>query len=476
MESIWSKTIVMPERKPLHGYRRAEVAVIGAGMAGLLTAYFLQKQGKEVIVLEAGRIASGQTKNTTAKITSQHGCIYADLIQNYGEERARLYARANEEAVARYRAVVQEERLDCHFEEVCSYLYSMKDVGMLRREQQAAERLGIKASLVMQTGLPFPVKGAVRFENQAQFHPLEFLKGISEGLEVYEHTRALRVRGHSIKTSHGRVYAEQIVFAAHYPFLVVPGFYFARMHQERSYVVAVKNVPKFEGMYYSADDGGLSFRWYEDMLLIGGAGHRVGKMKAGSGYSALKNKVELLYPDHKKAAMWSAQDCVTHDMLPLIGRYSCFCPHWYVVSGLKKWGMTGAMVSAGLVCDMICKKRNPYRALFTPQRCCLSVAWRKMLQDYKISGAGLAKGYLHLPLFSGKAPAIGQARIVRRGLKRVGMYCDETGEFHKTPVKCTHMGCELAWNPQEKTWDCPCHGSRFDYDGKLIDDPAQNTL
>lgn len=496
MESIWSQTVEIKEREPLKGDRFVEVAVIGGGMAGILTAYYLQKQGKEVIVLEADRIGSGQTKDTTAKITSQHGKIYSTLIEEYGERKARLYVKANEEAVKEYGRLVANEKIECHFERRNSYLYSVSDEEELKKEAKAAEKLGAPAYFTKETPFPFPVAGAVCFEKQAQFHPLEFLKAISENLTVYEQTPVIYVAGHTIDTKQGKVTAKHIVFATHYPFPNMPGFYFARQHQERSYVLAISDIPKWEGMYYSIDQEGLSFRWFEDILLVGGGGHRTGKQNAQSGYEKLVKGVKINYPEcdfsllenqnestdekgrhkGKVIAYWSAQDCISHDDLPFIGRFSMLRPYWYVATGFKKWGMTDSMISARLICDQICGQENIYESLFTPQRLNLFASWKRLCLDLKISTLGLIKGHFYLPIGKKEMPEKGQAKILRVGLKRYGIYCDLKGILHKVSVKCPHLGCELEWNDAEKSWDCPCHGSRFDYDGNLIDNPSQISI
>lgn len=493
MESIWRQTVEIEKREPLKGDRTAEVVVIGAGMAGLLTAYYLQKQGREVIVLEADRIGSGQTQNTTAKITSQHGKIYSTLIEEYGEEQARLYARANEEAVKEYGRLVKREKIDCHFERTNAYLYSFTDAAALKRETRAAGQLGISAHFTKDPHLPFPVAGAVCFEKQAQFHPLEFLKGIAEQCTIYEQTPVIYVEGHIVHTKYGRIKAKHIVFATHYPFPNMPGFYFARQHQERSYVLAISGVPKWEGIHYSVDRDGLSFRWFEDILLVGGGGHRTGKEKAQNGYRRLAKAAKIVYPqcdfsilkgdadgdvpakkqEGKVIAYWSAQDCLSHDDLPFIGRFSMFRPYWYVATGFKKWGMTSAMISANIISDQICGTENPYEVLFTPQRMNLSVSWNRLLADLKVSVVNLIKGHFYMPIGEKKMPGKGKAKIMRIGSKRYGVYRDLQGGIHKVSVQCPHLGCELSWNRAEKSWDCPCHGSRFDYDGNLIDNPAQ---
>lgn len=503
-ESIWSKTVSIPEREFLRGENHAEVAVIGAGMAGLLTAYFLQKRGKKVIVLEADRIGSGQTKNTTAKITSQHGLIYTSLKKKYGKEKACLYAKAQEEAIESYQQLIEEEGFSCHFERLPAFLYSIAEEKKLKREAETAKELGLPASFVTETELPFSVKGTVVFENQAQFHPLEFVKQLAEKLTIYEQTEVLRVKGRHLETNHGNLYADIVVFASHFPFRNIPGFYFARQHQERSYVLALSGIPRWEGMYYSEEKDGLSFRWYEDILLLGGGGHRTGVMPGKKwsqtaaaegteekkqpqkaqhravqpkyGYSKLISQAKKLFPEARAKAYWSAQDCITQDGLPFIGTYSVFRPDWYVASGFKKWGMTGSMVSAKVLCDLICGEKNPYAKLFSPRRFPFHSSIKNLGEDLRYSVKGLVKGHFHWPLRTGNAPEKGEARILRVGLKRYGVYRDLSGVLHRVSVKCPHLGCELAWNPEDLTWDCPCHGSRFDYDGNLIDNPAQTEI
>ena len=248
MESVFSKEVEIPERSSLKEDLRVEAAVIGGGMAGILTAYALKCQGKEVVVLEADRIASGQTKNTTAKLTAQHGMIYDKLIKHYGKERASVYARANKIAIDAFEWLVQEKKIECGFKRVPAFLYSVEDEKKLRKEAIAAHYLGIPAYFTKETDLPFPIKGAVCFENQAQFHPLLFIKEIAKELKIYEKTKVLSIKGHEIKTEEATVWAEHIVFATHYPVTNIPGFYFLRQHQERSYVLAVKGVEKPEGI------------------------------------------------------------------------------------------------------------------------------------------------------------------------------------------------------------------------------------
>lgn len=455
MESIWSRQTQIPEKKALHENIKVQTAVIGAGMAGILIAYFLKKEGMDVVVLEGRRIASGQTKNTTAKITSQHGMIYDKMIKRAGEERARGYAMANEDAIRLYERIIREEKADCGFRKLPAYLYSVDEARReeMKMEAAAARKLGIGASFVDGSDLqelPFQTAGAVRFENQAQFDPLKFIKQIAEQLTVYENTRVLSVDKHIISTDKGTVTAENIVFATHYPFVNVPGFYFLRQHQERSYVLAVSGPKALDGMYYSIDEGGLSLRSAGGMLLLGGGSHRTGKMAGGEiqcpdcaaeGFSYLRKKAEAYWCSCGEAAEWAAQDCMPHDGIPFIGKYSVMRPYWYVATGFHKWGMTSSMAAAMIISDQLHGRENPYAKIFQPQRLLFRASLKNLLADVWQSVKGLSMG-----LFSEK------------------------------DRKCPHMGCRLTWNPLEESFDCPCHGSRFDKNGELIDNPAQVSL
>ncbi|MGN0132480.1 MAG: FAD-dependent oxidoreductase [Lachnospiraceae bacterium] len=473
MESIWHDMVVIPERESLSEHITADVAVIGAGMAGILTAYALKCQGKNVVVLEADRIGSGQTGNTTAKITCQHGMIYDKMIRKYGKETASIYARANRAAIDAFERLIKEQNIDCQFQKVSAYLYSTMDDEKLRAEAEAAQMLGIKAYFTRETELPFTVKGAVRFEGQAQFHPLLFLKEIAKSLKIYERTKVLSVKGHRVETGGGSVTAEHIVFATHYPITNIPGFYFLRQHQERSYVLAVVKTKKPKGIYYSADPGGISFRSTEDALLLGGGSHRTGENKVGGIYEELKKTAKQYYPGCEELTRWSAQDCMPHDGIPFIGKYSVFRPYWYVATGFGKWGMTASMLSAMIICDRICGRENPYEKVFSPRRLHFFAALGPLLTDVGQSIRGLVKGAFHFPFPDLASLPKGHGGIVRIGFRRFACYRDEQGAVHRISARCPHMGCELQWNPDELSWDCPCHGSRYDCDGNLMDAPAQ---
>lgn len=478
MESIWSKTADLPPYPALDGDRAVQAAVIGGGMAGILTAYRLKELGVPAVVLEGSRVGSGQTGNTTAKITSQHNLIYERLIRQFGAEKARQYAGANQHAVAEYRRIAEQLGIDCQLEERPACLYAAREeaVPRLKQEAAAARELGIPARFVTETSLPFPVAGGVVFPGQAQFHPLLFLRGICRELTIFEHTAVKQVEGHRILTDRGTVTAEQIVFATHFPFVNRPGYYFARMHQERSYVLALEGAPGLDGMYLGTDGEGLSFRSSGKYLLLGGGGHRTGENRAGGKYELLRAAASRWFPGCPEVARWSAQDCMPLDGVPYIGPFSPAAPGWYVATGFGKWGMTGSMVSALLLGDLITHRQNPWAPVFSPQRFTPAASAVQFLTESGTAVTGLSKEFLVLPRVAVEGLPRGHGGIVEHDGKKVGVYKDEEDRLFFVSTRCPHLGCQLTWNPDEKSWDCPCHGSRFDYRGRLIDNPAQEDL
>lgn len=470
MPSIWQNTVELPQYERLNCDLKTEIAVIGGGMAGLLTACFLKKGGAEVVLLEGRRIGSGQTGNTTAKITAQHGLTYAELIRQLGKDAAKQYASAMEEAVDEYGRIIKKWKIDCQFMQLPSYLYSCRDTSCLEEEYRAAALCGMQAELVSQTELPFAIQGALRFDHAAQFHPLRFLSGITKGLRIYENTKVYEIKGYSIISDHGVIEAKKIVIATHFPILNRPGYYFMRMHQERSYVLALSNATTLKGMYYGIDSDGYSFRSAGQYLLLGGGAHRTGENHGGK-YDDLRAVARQLYPQSREVACWSAQDCVTLDRMPYIGQYSASTPDLYVATGFRKWGMTGAMVSALCLTDLILRGQERY-PIFSPQRFHFSASAKALMNEGLQSAKGITAEFLTLPIEAAESVPRGQGQVVEFRGQKIGVYKEPNGTVHVVSTRCSHLGCQLEWNPDELSWDCPCHGSRFDYDGRLLDHPA----
>lgn len=430
MDSIWERNVFLPKFEQLQEDLRTDVLIIGGGMAGLLCAWNLTQAGVDCVLIEENRLMSGVSGRTTAKLTSQHGLIYSELLRCFGPEKARLYWQANEDAMTAFRALAK--KADCDFEPQSSYIYATKGAEKLEEELAAYEKLKIPAKWERTLPLPFPVVGALAFSNQAQFHPLKLAAHIAKGLKIYENTKALSFLGNRVQTPRGTITAQKIIVATHFPLLNKHGAYFLKLYQQRSYVIALENAKQVEGMYLDCEENGLSIRNAGEYLLLGGGGHRTGKQ--GAGWKMPEAVAEKYYPQAKIAARWATQDCMSLDGMPYIGQYSKSTPNLYVATGFQKWGMSSSMVAAKLLTDLIQDKESPYEALFSPSR---SILHKQLL----CNGIETTMNLLR-----------------------------------PTTPRCPHLGCALHWNEAERSWDCSCHGSRFDEDGKLLNNPATDDM
>lgn len=430
--SVW-ETVDMPEFPAARGSLTTDVLIVGGGIAGLLTAYELQKSGVSCIVAERGRLCSGTTGRTTAKLTFQHGLIYQKLLREHGAEKAKMYLEANQNALKRYAELCRN--IDCGFRKTDSYIYSRADRGVLENEVKALARIGFSASVCEVAELPFSTVGAVRFKNQAVFDPLKFLRGIvgemSGNARIFEHTHIIDIGGKTALSKGARITADKIVITTHFPFINTHGSYFLKLYQNRSDVIALKNAPELHGIYMDENTLGYSFRNCGEYLLIGGEAHKTGEPCRRR---ELQDFAERSYPGAEVQYLWSAQDCISLDGIPYIGNYSALTPNMYVATGFNKWGLTSAMAAAEILRDKILGRDNPYAAVFSPSR---SILKKQLLKN----GLSAAKNLLT-----------------------------------PTVPRCPHLGCALKWNNDERSWDCPCHGSRFARDGKLLDNPANVNL
>lgn len=430
MKSLWHDNIESQSFPTLSRDLKTDVLVIGGGIAGILTAHFLKERGVPCVLVEKERICSGTTGNTTAKITFQHGLIYDKLFRSVGAEKAGLYLRANQLAFDKYAELCRN--IDCDYERRDNFVYSQNDRQKLEDEINSLAKIGYTAEFRENVPLPIETVGAVCFKNQAQFHPLKFLNSIAKNLEIYEHTFVREMVGTTAVTGKGRIHAKRVVVATHFPFINKHGSYFLKLYQHRSYVLALQNAQDVGGMYVDDCREGYSFRNYGDLLLLGGGAHRTGK--PGGGWEKLRRFTARNYPDATEKYFWAAQDCMSLDDVPYIGRYSKNTPDLFVASGFNKWGMTGSMLSAVLLCDLVCGKRSEFAEVFSPSR---SIIKPQLFTN----GFEATKNLL---TFSKK--------------------------------RCPHLGCALKWNSAEHSWDCACHGSRFSEKGKVLDNPANGNL
>lgn len=428
--SVWMDSSTLPGFESLKTDLNTEVLIIGGGIAGILCAYMLKQAGVEYVLVEADTICSGITKNTTAKITVQHGLVYHKLVKQFGMDKAALYFRANQEALETYTELCAG--IDCDFERKDSFVYSLDNPRAIADELECLQKLNIPAEYVQQLPLPLQIEGAVKFARQAQFHPLKFIREIARNLNIYENTMVKRLEGCKAHTEHGSITAKKVVVATHFPFLNQHGSYFLKMYQHRSYEIAFENAPDFDGMYVDESQKGMSFRNYNGLLLVGGGGCRTGK--AGGNWAEIESFSARNFPGAKARNRWSTQDCMTLDSVPYIGNYSKNTPNLFVATGFNKWGMTSSMVSALLLTDLITGKKSPYASVFSPSRSIIR-------PQLAINALEATKNLLTI-----------------------------------SSPRCPHMGCALKWNQAEHSWDCPCHGSRFTRDGDLIDNPATADL
>lgn len=432
IKSIWQEDIYLPKFDAVNDDFETDVLIIGGGISGILCAYWLDKAGVKYALLEGGRICNKTTGNTTAKITSQHGLIYNKISNKYSIDIAKMYLEANENAIFEYEKICKE--FDCDFKRTDNYVYSLNDKKLLEKEILALKKIGFdNFEFSENLELPFNTVGAIKFKNQAQFNPLKFISHISQNLNIYENSHVSEmIDTTAIVNDKFKIKANKVIVTTHFPFINKHGLYFLKMYQHRSYVLALENVPLVNGMYVDECKNGLSFREYDGYLLLGGGSHRTGKN--GGSYLELEEFAKKYFPDAKIKYKFATQDCMTLDDIPYIGKYSKSTTNLYVATGFNKWGMTGSMVASKILCDLVQGKKNKYTMIFSPSR-------------------SMLHGQLAINTFEALC-----------------------GWLSITKKRCPHLGCGLKWNKYEHSWDCSCHGSRFDENGKVLNNPANENL
>jgi glycine/D-amino acid oxidase-like deaminating enzyme/nitrite reductase/ring-hydroxylating ferredoxin subunit len=492
-EPYWRETVSFENYPALNQDAEVDIAIVGGGIAGLTAGYELAKQGKNVAIIEANNILNGTTGHTTAKITAQHGLIYDELIQHFGVDLTKTYYQANDDALQYIKKNVSDLQIDCDLTEEDAYVYAITEKydQKVRKEFTAYTKLGINGELVEQLPIDLPIKSAVVMKNQAQYHPLKYLKVLVEeftknGGTLYENTTAVDIQEGNkpvVVTRDGhKVTCSNVLICSHFPFFDGMGFYFAKMYASRSYILGIKAKKEFPGgMYLNAESPSRSLRFTntsgEKLILVGGDDHKTGQGKETvKHYEALEEYAESVLGIEQISYRWSAQDLISVDKVPYIGQLTSSHKNIFVATGFKKWGMTSGTAAGMILSDLIVKKASPYEEIFSPSRFAADPSIKHFLQQNGDVAKHLIKGKITPASTSPEDLKEGEAGHVTVNGQKGGAFRDDEGQLHIVDTTCTHMGCEVHWNHGERTWDCPCHGSRFSIDGEVLEGPAKKPL
>lgn len=471
-----------------------DVCIIGAGLVGITSAYYLINSGLKTVILERDNICSHVSGHSTAKITSQHNLFYTYLINSFGKEYAKEYLNANQEAIENIKNIIKKENIDCDYAPQDNYVYAYteKEVEQIKEEAENVKSLGFPCEFV--ETLPFPIKsyGAIKFPNQAQFNPRKYALALCDtitknNIDIYTNSTVEKIESSTndyylIRTTENTVKAKYVILATHYPIINFPGFYFLKMYQSMSYVIAVDtkcDLP--EGMYINSSIPSYSFRTTpynnKKILLVAGSNHKTGeKINLDNAYKNLENKAKELYPESEVLYKWCTEDCISLDKIPYIGDFSSIMSNVYVATGFKKWGITFSNIASKIITDKILGKTNKYEEIFKATRL-------QPIKNHEELGNMIKESMYSLVLNKLKDTPDTledikkeEGKIIEINNKKVGVYRDKNNKYFFIKPVCAHLGCELSFNSIEKTWDCPCHGSRYDYTGKIISEPAIHNL
>ncbi|UOQ45229.1 FAD-dependent oxidoreductase [Halobacillus salinarum] len=490
---MWRQDIHIPDFTALKENAQTEVLVVGAGITGVTTALLLAQAGKQVTLLEAGKILNGTSGHTTAKVTAQHGLIYHELIQHFGLEKASLYYQAQVQAQSLIEKQIHDLNISCDWKIEDACLYSETDEGAreLEKEYQAYKQLGIPGSLHDTIDVDIDMTKSLVMNHQASFHPLKYLTALVDELlrlggQLYEDTEAVDVTEEDtvqVSLANGAVVTcDQLVCCTHFPFYDGKALYFSRMYAERSYLIAIepeKDCP--DGMYLSVDEPKRSIRpaQFNDkpVLLIGGESHRTGEgTDTRFHYRALEEFAAEAFGIKNVLFRWSAQDLTTLDKVPYIGPINRNNKQVFVATGYRKWGMTNGTLAAHINTEYVLGEESLFHSLFKPSRFKADPSMKQFLSQNFNVAAHLVEGKLELVGNRPEALKKGEGGVVQWKGERAGAYKDEDGTLYVLDTTCTHMHCEVEWNSAERTWDCPCHGSRFSFDGTVMEGPAKKPL
>lgn len=519
---------------------KTDICIIGGGLAGVSTAYNLSKYKIRTVLIEKDRIGMQTSGNSTAKITSQHGLIYKYLVDSKGKDFARKYYEVNENAIRDIENIIQKENIDCDFERQPSYVFTQKvqEVQKIKDEVNSINSFGGKATLVdakdidinringvenvdksqekfkiagdniekenlnrkrdivkeeMKQILPIKALIGMKFDNQAQFNPYKYITSLARicsntGVKIYENTKAIDVdtddNGYYIVSleSGYKIKTKYLIITTKYPIVNIPGLYFMKMYQSTTYVVAMQTKQRlFEGMYINSEDPTISLRTAkfgnDYLLIVAGFDNRTGAgIDLKNSYKYLEEIARNIYPEGQIKYHWNTEDCITLDKIPYIGEYSKIWDNCYVATGFNKWGMTTSNIAGKIIADKIIGEKSEYEDIFKSTRLEPVKNIKEMTNMVKESINSLFIKKLEIPKEEANQIQRGEGKIVEINGQKIGIYKDKEANIYKVNPVCKHLGCELSWNNLDKTWDCPCHGSRYDYKGKLIYGPSVKNL
>ncbi|MBU5336653.1 FAD-dependent oxidoreductase [Intestinibacter bartlettii] len=467
--------------------------IVGAGLTGLHTAYMLSDIGKKIVVLESDKVGYGSSGRNTGKITSSHGLIYDSISKKYGDEKSRLYYEANEDGLKLIKNIIKKNNIDCNFEELPNYIFTENDddLNKIKEEYKTCQKLEIPYEYLNNIeNFPLSVKGALKLDNQAQFNTKKYMDGLakvisSKGIEIYENTPVVGLEKKNneyiVKTKYNNeIKAKMVIIASSNIWHDELGLYFSKEQAYRSYLTVSKlNKPIAKGMFINVEQPSKTVRTYTDKdknyLVCGGFDHKTGKCDDES--NIFNDIVEFAKNNFKIGTLeyrWSTQDYITTDNIPYIGHINKEQENLYIATGFCKWGISTSAVAAIIFKDLITTGNSKYKELFNPSRTgsYLNLKYLKentiMAYDY-IKGK-IKKGSTEFDIQKE------EGKIIVIDGDKYGAYRDKDGKLYVVDITCTHLGCELKFNSFEKSWDCPCHGSRFNYDGSILNGPALKPL
>ena len=486
--TYWNATATAPDFPQLVGNVSVDVAVIGGGIVGITTARMLKDKGLTVAVIEARHVGRQVTGRSTAKVTSQHGLIYQTLEQKFGEAQARLYGEAQESGVRTISSLAAQYAIDCDIEPKPAYVYTCDEaeVSRIEKEAEVTRRLGLPATLVRDVDLPFDVLAAVRFDGQAQFHPTKYVASLAQtipgnGCHVFENSRVIDWEPTRVVTDQGSVTARHVVMATHLPLGQV-GLYYAQAYPEAEPVIAARIGRVPDGMYINVENPSHSIRTHraasgEIYGIVAGTSFKPGHTDEERKHF---EEIESWLAEHFDAGpvehRWVNEDYQPMDGAPFIGWSSSVRGAYLVATGFDAWGISNGTVAGMILADLAAGEENSWLEVFDATRIKPIAGAPTALKENVQVAKHLVSGYLSRRPGSVDDLAPGQAAILKIDGKNVAAFKDEQGHVHAVSAVCSHMGCIVGWNETDRTWDCPCHGSRFELSGEVIHGPATKPL